>query len=300
MAKAAILAWSHGGLKVVTGRGANTSKSRSRHEGGCPLCANSAGTAPERIRDRCCGALLGLAVGDALGATLEFRSPGTFEPLTDMSGGGPWGFQPGQWTDDTSMALCLAESLVERGEFDPQDQMERYVRWYRHGHLSSTGRCFDIGITTEAALRRFEQTGESYAGSSDPYCAGNGSIMRLAPVPIFYSARKEYEQAIDRAEGSSRTAHALFLTGEIASVASDSFKRRNPPQIRGTGYVVQSLEAALWAFHHGTSFRDSVRDACLQSTLATTQTQRGQYTASSLGRTMVLRVYPPSGATGSV
>lgn len=145
-------------------------------------------TPPAGLRDRARGALLGLAVGDALGAALEFKRPGTFQPISDMVGGGPWGLEPGQWTDNTSMALCLAESLIERGEFDPRDQMERYLRWYRQGHLSSTGVCFDIGNTTARALQHFERTGEPYAGPTDPHSAGNGSIMRLAPVPISFTS----------------------------------------------------------------------------------------------------------------
>lgn len=91
---------------------------------------------------------MGLAAGDALGTTLEFRPPGSFEPIHGMVGGGPFGLKPGQWTDDTSMALCLATSLLECGGFDPTHQMQRYVRWWREGYLSSTGECFDIGITT--------------------------------------------------------------------------------------------------------------------------------------------------------
>ena len=137
------------------------------------------------------GCLLGLAVGDAVGTTLEFRRPGTFEPLNDMLGGGPFGLKPGQWTDDTSMALCLAESLLEKQGFDPLDQLERYTRWYRQGYLSSTDSCFDIGNTVRQALHRFEKTGEPYCGSTDPRSAGNGSIMRLAPVPLFYAGNTE-------------------------------------------------------------------------------------------------------------
>jgi ADP-ribosyl-[dinitrogen reductase] hydrolase len=110
------------------------------------------------LRDRYRGALLGLAVGDALGTTLEFMRPGTFEPITDLAGGGPFRLKPGQWTDDTSMALCLAESLIECRGFDAMDQLTRYCRWYRDGHLSSTGRCFDIGNTTRTALEAFEGT----------------------------------------------------------------------------------------------------------------------------------------------
>ena len=102
-------------------------------------------------RDRFRGCLLGLAAGDALGTALEFQAPGTFEPIDDMVGGGLLGLEPGQWTDDTSMALCLAASLLERGGFDALDQMRRYVRWRGDGYMSSTGHCFDIGNTTDAA-----------------------------------------------------------------------------------------------------------------------------------------------------
>jgi ADP-ribosyl-[dinitrogen reductase] hydrolase len=226
---------------------------------------------------------------------LEFKSPGTFKPVTDIVGGGPFSLKPGEWTDDASMALCLAESLIECKGFDPGDQMRRYLRWYREGHLSSNGRCFDIGNTTRDALMRFERTGEPYSGSTDKYSAGNGSIMRLAPVPLFFAGNPE--EAIVKSAESSRTTHGNILcidacrylggliagvvngaskeellseiycpvTGywdrkplvpEIAAIAAGSFKKRNPPAIKGTGYVVQSLEAALWAFHRSSSFEE--------------------------------------------
>jgi len=153
------------------------------------------------------GCLLGLAVGDALGTTLEFSPPGTFEPLTDMVGGGPFNLRPGDWTDDTSMALCLAESLIKKQGFDPVDQLERYVRWHRDGHLSSNGRCFDIGSTVSRALSRFEKTREPYCGATDPMSAGNGSIMRVAPVPLFYANNPE--EALERSGESSRTTHGV-------------------------------------------------------------------------------------------
>jgi hypothetical protein len=86
--------------------------------------------------DRYRAALLGLTVGDALGTTLEFKAPGTFKPIIDMMGGGPFGLEPGQWTDDTSMALCLAESLIEKRGFDPKDQMDGYCRWWREEYFS--------------------------------------------------------------------------------------------------------------------------------------------------------------------
>ncbi len=129
--------------------------------------------------DRFRGCLLGLAAGDALGTTLEFAQPGSFQPINDMVGGGPFRLKPGQWTDDTSMALCLAASLIERGEFDAMDQMRRYVRWRDEGYLSSTGSCFDIGNTVASSLSSFIKTGEPYAGSSEAFSAGNGSLMRV-------------------------------------------------------------------------------------------------------------------------
>lgn len=157
--------------------------------------------------DRYRGCLLGLAAGDALGTTLEFRRPGTFEPIDDMIGGGPFRLRPGEWTDDTSLALCLAESLIERQGFDPIDHLERYVRWYTEGHLSSTGTCFDIGTTTREALRRFMTSRKPFPGLTSPHSAGNGSFMRLAPVPMFYAG--DPERAIELSGESSRTTHAL-------------------------------------------------------------------------------------------
>jgi ADP-ribosyl-[dinitrogen reductase] hydrolase len=241
------------------------------------------------------GCLLGLATGDAVGTTVEFRAPGSFPPVTDMTGGGPFRLRPGQWTDDTSMALCLADSLVECGGFDPADQMRRYVLWWREGYRSSTGVCFDIGNTVRAALALFEATGDPFSGSTDPQTAGNGALMRLAPVPMFFAGHPR--QAIERAAESARTTHAAreavdacrylaaLLVGALQgvskeellaprycpvpgywdehplapavdAVAAGSYLTREPPQIRGTGYAVHCLEAALWAFHRGRDFRE--------------------------------------------
>ena len=252
--------------------------------------------AQERFR----GCLVGLAVGDALGTSIEFSPPGSFVPLTDMLGGGPFHLLPGQWTDDTSMALCLTESLLECQGFDPVDQLKRYVLWSQEGHLSSNGRCFDIGGTVLQALRRFRQTGEPFCGSTDPYTAGNGSLMRLAPIPMFFADQPV--QAVEKSALSSRTTHAapaavdacrymgalicVALAGEskenllspryaplpgywdtaplipeIDEIALGSFKYRQPPEIIGSGYVVKSLEAALWAFYRS----DSYRAGCLMA-----------------------------------
>lgn len=236
------------------------------------------------------GCLLGLAVGDAVGTTLEFATRGRFEPIDDMVGGGPFNLEPGQWTDDTSMALCLATSLIECNGFDANDQMQRYCRWWHKGYLSSTGHCFDIGNTISDALRRYEVTGNPFAGSTDPDTAGNGSIMRLAPVPMFYA--QDMDAAEHYAAGSSRITHGAIecvdacrlqarmlvraLRGEskadvlladadrpaladrIAAIARGDYLGKSMNEVRGMGYVVQSLEAALWAFDATTNFRDAV------------------------------------------
>ncbi len=155
-----------------------------------------------------------------------------------MESGGAFHLKAGEWTDDTSMALCLAESLVEKRAFDPLDQMQRYVRWMRDGHLSSIGRCFDTGNTTSAALSKFEWTGRPY-GDPDPRCSGNGSIMRLAPVPLFYA--QDAVLAIRMAGASSETTHPAiacvdacrYLAGVM--VARCGARRKN--SLRGIGFV---------------------------------------------------------------
>ena len=104
--------------------------------------------------DRQRGTLLGLVIGDALGAAVEFQPPGSFREVTGYCGGGLHGVAPGEWTDDSSMALALADSIASVG-WDLNDQVRRYVVWWRKGEYSVNGRCFDIGITTRSALLRF-------------------------------------------------------------------------------------------------------------------------------------------------
>ena len=160
----------------------------------------------DHIHNRFLGALLGLAAGDALGAPFEGLRPGSFAVPEELTGGGMHNIEPGQWTDDTAMALCLAVSLVDSRGFDPADQMRRYVRWKNEGYMSSTGRCFGMGATTRAALERFEANGDPMAGSDDPNTAGNGSLMRLAPIPMYLL--HDAARAKDVAALMSKTTHA--------------------------------------------------------------------------------------------
>jgi ADP-ribosylglycohydrolase/tetratricopeptide (TPR) repeat protein len=233
--------------------------------------------APVDSRDRFLGSMLGLAVCDALGTTGEFKPTGSFPEINSIVGGGPFNLLPGEWTDDTSMALCLAESLIDCHGFDAKNQMERYLRWYKDGHLSSNGRAFDIGITIRAALDKFDrQVGAKnpFCGSVSPSAAGNGSLMRLAPVALYFAG--DPTRSIEWAAESSKTTHgakecidacryfaglisgalqgrskeeilsASFspidgiwqsdpLADRIAEVANGAFKSKKRPKISSTG-----------------------------------------------------------------
>lgn len=241
------------------------------------------------LLERYQGCLLGLATGDAVGTAVEFSAKDSFPPITDMVGGGPFHLQAGQWTDDTSMALCLAESLIARQGFDAKDQMNRYMNWWQWGYLSATGHCFDIGTTVAGALQKYANDGDPFAGSSHPKTAGNGSLMRLAPVVLWYFPDELL--ALEYAEASSRTTHAapealaccrLFaqmlmnaLNGKskretltaipqlpeqenLRRIAEGSYLKKTRAEIFGTGYCVQSLEAALWCFAQGKNFKETI------------------------------------------
>ncbi len=252
------------------------------------------------VADRLRGALFGLAAGDALGTTVEFRPRGSFSLMTKIVGGGPFGLKPGEWTDDTSMALCLAQSIVETQTFDPLDQLKRYLKWWKHGHLSSNGICFDIGNQTRNALDEFCRTAQPACGPTDARNSGNGSLMRLAPVAIaFYQQPAE---AIRLAAESSRTTHGSILCldacryfagllvgafggagkqellspgyspapdmwlrrpldAQIKAVSLGSWKNKTRDQINASGYVVHTLEAAIWAFANSHNYQQAVLNA---------------------------------------
>ncbi|CAM4987490.1 unnamed protein product, partial [Rotaria socialis] len=273
------------------------------------------GSISDEILNRIQGSMIGMALGDALGAHVEFR-PHQFlvdTPVTDLESGGTWGLNKGQFTDDTSMALCLANSLVACRGFNPYDQLVRYKWWYKFGYMSSTGHCFDIGAATGNSLREFEHRQDIFAEKfSIPltnidqppngelvqkfnvYCsedgvAGNGALMRLTPVPLFFyryppiaveysgisgqithGDRKAYdacryygalivaalhgytkEQLLDNEFYSKHTEwfRNNQLHPDIESIAKGSYKKDGyNAGIRGKGYIVAALEAALWAF----------------------------------------------------
>ncbi|MFS2207631.1 ADP-ribosylglycohydrolase family protein [Variovorax sp. Varisp36] len=246
------------------------------------------GASPSKL-ERYEGALLGLAAGDAVGTTVEFSPRGTFVPMTDMVGGGPFHLKAGEWTDDTSMALCLAASLIYINGFDARDQMNRYCNWRNVGYLSSTAECFDIGFTVSTALNSYLEGGDPFAGDPDPRTAGNGALMRLAPIPMFYFA--DEQEAWRYAGESTRTTHGaqeaiecsrLFalqlraalagadkesvlgaqpleqLSSKVRALADGNYLYKSRDAVRGTGYCVESLEAALWCFAQSSSFKEAI------------------------------------------
>ncbi len=246
-----------------------------------------------RNKDKFYGCLIGLAIGDAVGAPLEFTQPGSFEPITEMISGGKLEINKGEFTDDTSMALCLAESLVESKGFDPTDQMDRYGEWVLHGHFSSRDYAFGFGQTFMTAYHRYRRTGDPFAGSINPKRPGNGCIMRLAPIPLFFFPD---EDAIIRYSGeSSRTTHGMpesifasrlfgrmifmALSGKnkekilfdhvpeddapenIKQIVNGTYRDKKENEIESTFFAAKCLEAALWCFLHTNNFKEAILKA---------------------------------------
>lgn len=234
------------------------------------------------------GMLLGLAVGDAVGTTLEFKERGTFDPIHDMVGGGPFNLRAGQWTDDTSMALCLANSLLENNHCDMSDQLEKYTKWYLEGYMSGNdnGTCFDIGGTVRASLLNFKNTKDPESGQTDHFSAGNGAIMRIAPVALSYTG----DTLIRNAKRTTITTHAhqacidgsdyfirlldraldgadkdeifdfpsTYENDEIQAIADGNYMDMAYEDLYGSGYVVHCLQCALWCFRNTDSFEDAI------------------------------------------
>eukprot|EP00471_Norrisiella_sphaerica_P008209 CAMPEP_0184505992 /NCGR_PEP_ID=MMETSP0113_2-20130426/53270_1 /TAXON_ID=91329 /ORGANISM="Norrisiella sphaerica, Strain BC52" /LENGTH=392 /DNA_ID=CAMNT_0026895695 /DNA_START=77 /DNA_END=1255 /DNA_ORIENTATION=- len=250
------------------------------------------------FRQRCEGCLLGSAIGDALGAQCEFQPRGSFERITEMEGGGRYNLAPGMWTDDMSMALCLGESLLDEKKHNPVDQCIKYLKWYREAHLSSNGLCFDIGMTTSRALAKFEKFGDPYSGPTGPRAAGNGCLMRLSPIPVFF--HRDPMLAIHVAGDQARTTHGaleaihccryycalilgalqgrrkeqilskLFIPSgcdaevwkelpkKVRDLAEGTYKSKEVGKIQNSGYVVLAMEAALWGFYKTDTFEDGL------------------------------------------
>ena len=167
-----------------------------------PLLNPEALAAASNLRGRFHGALVGLAVGDAVAAATQYRRAGSFTPVGDMLGGGPFDLPRGGWSDDTAMALCLADSLIERDGFDARDQMERYRRWQQEGYLSATGQCVGITASSARAIAMAQWRRQAFSGSHDPTQLDPEPLSRVASAVLFYFA--SHGQAIDQATEAAR------------------------------------------------------------------------------------------------
>ncbi len=154
------------------------------------------------LRERFQGALQGLAIGDALAAATQFRRAGTFAAVGDLLGGGPFDLPRGAWSDDTAMALCLAESLAARSGFDAHDQLERYTRWQREGYRSATGQCLGITAATARALAAAEWRGQSAGKLAESATLEAEALSRVAPVVMHFFAAPE--EAVSAAADAAR------------------------------------------------------------------------------------------------
>ena len=248
------------------------------------------------INDKALGAMLGLAIGDAMGAPVEFRPRGKFAPVTEFRAGGPFKLQAGQWTDDTTMALCLGQSLVDCQGMNAKDQMDKYFLWVEEGYMSCAGKAVGIGQTVLKALMNYYATKEPYQGLPDPRRSGNGCIMRLAPVPIYYHT--DSRSAMLESVNSARTTHgspqslqcsayfggliwAAFngvdkqdllqpfyspcddfqfhdLHPDVERVLSGSYRNMADEDLKPTGYVADALEVALWGLYHFDSYEEGL------------------------------------------
>ena len=250
--------------------------------------------------DRAIGAMLGLAIGDAMGMPVEFRPRGKFDPVIEYRSGGPFKLQAGQWTDDTAMSLCLASSLIECNGFDAAHQMKQYSRWIDDGYHSCTGKAVGIGQTILKAMIRYHKTKDPIQGDTNPRRSGNGCIMRLAPVPIYYS--RDAALAIHHSIQSATTTHGsemcLQTTGffggmiwgalngvskeellsngyspvkdyyhqhppcdELRSLTRGDYKAKQEDEVDSTGFVIDALEASLWSFYNTDTYAEGLLKA---------------------------------------
>ena len=231
--------------------------------------------------DKWMGSIIGLAIGDQLGSLTEGKARGSFEKVRGMD--------PGTfWTDDTSQALCLADSLISTKKFDLTDQLERYSKWLFEGYLSSKEWGYGCGPTARLAINNFKKNGKPSPVKDQPT---NGALMRLCPIPLYYSYN--LEEAINKSGESAKSTHdnpicvdACRLYGSmivkavqkkdkdfileydhklwtdkpleksIQIVAQGSFKEKKLSEIKGTLNISESIEASLWAFNHSSSFAE--------------------------------------------
>lgn len=269
-------------------------------------------------RDRAMGTMIGLAVGDALGAPVEFQRRGTFPEVRIMLGGGYFRLPPGAWTDDTAMALCLADSLAHDPRLNERDLLDRFLRWLEAADNTSTGVCVGVGQNTFRRLMDYKRKG-AVSASRTARADGNGALMRLAPVAVRHW--RDISQARDVAARQSLATHcsvassgaceitAMLLCRLIAGEPWSDAVRQSCGEVEGpelepirsmwwatagrdaissTGHVLRTLEAALWAVETTETFEDAViRAVNLGDDADTVGAVAGQIAGARYGRSAI-------------
>jgi ADP-ribosylglycohydrolase len=252
---------------------------RSDAAHGDPLLDPATLSAAQSLRGRFQGALLGLAAGDAVAAATQYRRAGRFTPVGDMLGGGPFDLPRGAWSDDTAMALCLAESLLEREQFDARDQVTRYRRWQQEGQPSATGQCVGITAGTARALALASWRRQAFAGAHDPQALDPEVLSRVPPVAMYFFAHPA-AAAAHAAEAARTTCQAPRVLAACRSLAQalhaalsgqpkDAILARATaggepptapagPEAPAGATAPAALTAALDAFGRTHNFRDAV------------------------------------------
>ena len=257
--------------------------------------------------------MIGVAVADAFGSPVQFMNRESLKknPLTEMEYCDIYDKPAGAWTDDTSMALCILDSLREKGKVDEADIMERFSKWYYENEYTPTGEAFDMGNTCVSAIASYERNHDvDTCGRTGEYANGNGSLMRTMPICLYYAVKTHdgsatLDEAIDKIHKVSALTHNhlranmacglyFFLVREIIfgegslnerlqkgldcgfayyeeSIAAQgelsyygrmrdisAFGALPEDQIRSSGYVVDTLEAAVWSLAKTDSYRDCV------------------------------------------
>ena len=220
--------------------------------------------------------IMGLVVGDTLGVPVEFCERDTF-CVTDMIGGGTYGLPPGTWSDDSSLALATLESLGRRRRIDLRDIMENFVKWYAHNEFTPYGSVFDIGNTTRKAIGLYMQGADmGRCGGRSVADNGNGSLMRILPLAFVPHTDEDVAavSALTHAHPVStgaceeyvRIAELLLAGGgpeDAARLYDDEYDIRKKPraEVRSGGYVLDTLDAAVWCFATTSSYRECVLKA---------------------------------------
>jgi ADP-ribosyl-[dinitrogen reductase] hydrolase len=240
--------------------------------GADPLLDPETLIAARAMRERFVGALLGLAVGDAVAQATQYRRPGTFTPVGDMIGGGPFDLPRGAWSDDTAMALCLAESLLQRNGFDARDQVQRYRRWQQEGYLSSTGQCLGITANTARSLAMAQWRRVVFPGSHDPEQLDPEPLSRIAPIALYFlsSIDATQTQAADASRTTCQSPSVLEACRLLGRALHAALSGHTKAKILAEGGVppasapptnnsaATALATALWALHSTDNFRDAI------------------------------------------